>query len=1054
MKKSLIYILFTLTTIIVAYGQQITLPYDCGFEPIDDVSNWHLNEGTPQASDKWCIGTAERNDGRYSLYISSDGGSTASFSGRPNITMAYLKFRFPQSTKREEYQISFDWKCEGMSMKSALYAYITAESQISNIPISETNGILDNNFISQCKSVTDYPNVYMSGTRLWQSVSFSVPFAVGATQSAYDYVLVFIWASGASTEDEVKGKLSACIDNIQISSNLAKRPTNLVVESNCADSALVLSWESPLSNFVVEYKNVNASYWRVISGIQSSGLQHSYSIDQLNEGAYYLRVRGIRKGEDGDDDIIGAYTTSRQVALYCPENHCINFADLKGPNTTCTYGTFKDVYQNIGVVDYGFESAESRHTVHWEQGVYDPRTENKLLTVPPGATASVRLGNWLSGGEGESITYDFIADTVSQAILLLKYAVVLEQPGHDREEQPFFSLEVLDEHGDLISPDCGYANFYAGYGDGEWHNVYAEGSNTPKLVWKDWTTIGVYINSEHHGKNLQVRLITRDCALSGHYGYAYFTLDCLSATLSTNNCGSDARIEVNAPEGFTYRWYDDIGRELGNNQELIVDADKHIYYCEACYKEMDNCCFTLSTSMAPRFPVADFDWNWQPAKCKNQMQFINKSHVMTVDNGIENHTTQQCEGYEWVFSNGFQTSVPSPMVTFAATGDTVQATLRAILAAGACDTIITKTVVVPSILTPDHNTHEEKCEGDAVFFDNDWRNKTGFYTEYNKNIYGCDSLVNMELVIHPLSPETYIVDTTCSNLPYIFGGKNLNQSGEDYQYWAKNVWGCDSIVHLNLTVVEHLELAVEELPTICQDVSYLAINYGVFAGAFDSLYIRFSDKALLQGFDNRIIYDNSKTSHIYTLKDNIVPDFYSVELTFFQQGCEEQVFTLPFEVRYSSAIIEQKWNDVLYVKNASYNGGYTFSAYQWFKNGMPIDGATKSYIYTTSGDLDQDAEYSVMLSRSDGSQVLTCPFVPITKTDIYEFPTLLDAGQKVRARMPQAVTAYFYDALGRLVQTTQLYSGYNEIQAPTIPGHYVVQLLGQDSQKTYKVFVR
>lgn len=60
---------------------------------------------------------------------------------------------------------------------------------------------------------------------------------------------------------------------------------------------------------------------------------------------------------------------------------------------TCYYGSFENPYKAVGVVDKGYDNIESRHTIHYVKGETDPRTENKLKTIPDGEIASVRLGN-------------------------------------------------------------------------------------------------------------------------------------------------------------------------------------------------------------------------------------------------------------------------------------------------------------------------------------------------------------------------------------------------------------------------------------------------------------------------------------------------------------------------------------------------------------------------------------------------------------------------------------------------------------------------------------
>ena len=89
---------------------------------------------------------------------------------------------------------------------------------------------------------------------------------------------------------------------------------------------------------------------------------------------------------------------------------CIDFTNLRSENVTCTYGSFSNPYQYIGIRDDGPDKESSRHTIHKNANETDPRTGNQLHTVPPGEIASVRLGNWNKGAEAESITYQYFVD--------------------------------------------------------------------------------------------------------------------------------------------------------------------------------------------------------------------------------------------------------------------------------------------------------------------------------------------------------------------------------------------------------------------------------------------------------------------------------------------------------------------------------------------------------------------------------------------------------------------------------------------------------------------
>ena len=177
---------------------------------------------------------------------------------------------------------------------------------------------------------------------------------------------------------------------------------------------------------------------------------------------------------------------------------------------------------------------------------FDPNTNNRLQVIPPGSLASIRLGNWRTGGEAESITYTYTVDSMAY-ILLLKYAVVLEDPsGHGHDVMPLFALDILDSRGNVIDANCGSAEFVPGTNTAGW-NTMSGG------VWKDWTEVGLNLQ-QYVGQTIKVRLLTKDCDWSGHYGYAYFTLDCGKGSLDGVSCGDVIPDSVCAPEGFVYEW--------------------------------------------------------------------------------------------------------------------------------------------------------------------------------------------------------------------------------------------------------------------------------------------------------------------------------------------------------------------------------------------------------------------------------------------------------------------------------------------------------------------
>lgn len=1066
----------------LSFAQSISIPFFCGFEDAAEISQWTLNPHTPSAKDQWCIGNATRSEGRQSLYISNDTARSAQHGVSNNIILAYRTIKFPAQAGK--YNISFDWKNLGNNDRAKLYVWfgpkVLLQSNFYTDKKGKSYGLIDilntssgilptwaeDKFYKISDGTTTYD--YLTGSKKWQNMYLrgdgskpDVSANISKSNAKNDFVLAFIWVN-ASQKTDVEG-LGACIDNIQIASAELKRPTKFQAEMQCEDSNVVLTWETSLAFHDIEYRKTGESDWRRLSDIPSgSGLTQTFSFKLKQEGSYDFRVRGTNVAKTDTS----AYASINNFVFWCPENHCINYIDLTGPNTVCRHEEENRTWpyinpDSIKVIDFGEEAMESRHTVNWIEDRYDPYTVGSkdatgkpvapLQTIPDGYLASVRLGNWDSGADRESITYSFVVDSVNQSILIMKYAILFENPGHDAK-QNLFNLVVLDPNDREIDPTCGVVNFE--FKDAtEWNLAeLPESLNSSKqLYWKDWSSIGLNLN-RYHGMTLKVRVTVADCGQSGHATWAYFVMDCVSAKLETENCGDASTISVNAPEGFDYTWTNSKDSILGHDRSLDASAGREIYTCEACIKELNGCCFKLSTTFDPRYPAPDFTYDWVPSDCKNIVKFYNTSHIMNKRDTSFVHTNEACEQVTWEFTrNGYTQTTPedNPTITCDPEGDTIYIALRAMIGGGQCDSVMFDTVYVAPIINTDSVINAQICEGETFIFAKQGYKKTGTYYDIQKNFAGCDSTTVLNLTVNPKSPHTYEADTICSSdLPYSFNGYSYIYPGT-YTQDLKNQWECDSVVTLSLCVIDKLELQVNELPTLCADDEQLIIDYSVLKSSYDSLAVRFFSSKPQKAFYNQMIYDTAQTTIVYPYGETILPNHYRVQLEFYQHAsCGNQIFDLEFDVQYSSSIIEQKWNDVLALLNSKYNGGYTFTAYQWYKNGRPIDGATKSYLYQ---DLDINSQYSVEVTRNDGVVMRTCPFQPTVHSDAYQFPTLAQAAQKVRVRQSgdgnDIVTINIYNMMGQIYSTTSITQDGGMVTIPSTYGNYIVEIVYQNNEQ-------
>ena len=1075
----------------LALAQAISVPFYCGFEDAVELSQWTLNELTADAEDQWCVGTATHSEGRQSLYISNDTAQSAKHGLSNNVVIAYRTIKFPE--KAGKYNISFDWKNLGNDDRARLYVWVGPKALLQtgfyNDRSGKTYGLLDivnpssaiisNQALVEEKfnKLSDGTNTYdyLAGSKKWQNAYIKgddakpdISISIGKSTSKSEFVLAFIWVNASHATDlEAVG---ACVDNIQIASAELKRPMNFQANMHCEDSNVVLTWETSLAFHDIEYRKTGDDTWRLLSGISANaGITQTYSFKIKQEGSYDFRVRGCNQSQTDTS----AYASINNFVIWCIENHCINYVDLTGPDTECRHSEDKDTWpvihsDSIGVLDFGEESMESRHTINWIEERYDPftvgsmnhqgRIVEPLRTIPEGYLASVRLGNWDTGYERESITYSFVVDSMNQSILIMKYAILFEAiEGHDNAES-LFNLEVLDQNNRVIDPTCGVVNFE--FKDAsEWNVAYdvtSGGRKISELYWKDWTSIGLNLN-RYHGKTIKVCITVADCGLGGHAAWAYFVLDCVSAKLETDNCGATSTISVKAPEGFDYTWTNSKDSVLGHEQSLTASAGRETYTCEACIKEMNGCCFTLTTVFDPRYPVPDYNYEWVPANCQSIIQFQNNSHVMNKRDTMEIHTNEPCEQVTWEFTrNGYTTTTPldNPRLICDPEGDTVVVTLRAVIGGGMCDSVLQDTIYVPSILAADSIINASICEGETYIFARQGYKQSGTYYDTKPNFAGCDSTAILNLTVHPHSQPTSTADTVCSSdLPYSFNGYSYVYSGT-YQQDLKNQWECDSVVHLSLLVLEKLEVDVEQLPTLCADEEQLIIDYSVMHGMYDSLAIRFFSSVPQKAFFDQTISDTTLTTVVYPYDETILPNRYRVQLEFYQHNaCGNQIFDMEFDVLYRASIIEQKWNDVLALLNSKYNGGYTFSKYQWYKDDMPILGATNPYLYQP---LDVNSQYTVELTRPDGVVMRTCPFQPTVRTDKYQFPTLAQPSQKLPVRATSdgyIAQVKIYNMMGQIYSTHHISGGQGEVAAPALIGNYVVELVYDSGESRSQLLI-
>ena len=1004
---------------VYAQTTSITIPYSFSFEEseVAELANWVINpgKGADTLPEKWIVGNAAHSEGHRALYISNN-GSDCQFGKAVLTQYAYRDLLLPKGT----YECSFDWRCVGKN-GSSLYAGVFDMQTISTMTVGSDRAEIPSTVLSGCQLRDLY------GSSRWKHSDFRI-----SSNGSRVIRIYFIWMN-RNAEDDLPAPIGGCVDNIQITLANCKKPSE--VTADLVGDSMLVTWKGTSEKYILEYRRHGRAKWNTTTALYAE----SHVIEGLDEGSYDFRVRGVCNSVD-----TSAYAYLTSVLVYYPERHCIDFVHLEdNPAVVATYGPFKTPEQNQGVIDYGPDDKFSRHTVNIEPDVYDPRTDNRLSTIAPNGLASVRLGNWNTGAEAESLIFSYKVDENS-AILLMHYAVVLEDPNHDPKEQPHFTLEILDQWGDLIEPTCGVADFYAGQFNGVngWHMT------ARNISWKEWTTIGLNL-SQRIGQNIYVRLTTRDCSLSGHYGYAYFSLDCVAARIEGTSCGSDAQMSIAAPDGFSYEWFDKYDEPVpadhltNEGKTLLVESsDTTTYRCRLTYLEEASCGFDLYSAARPRFPVSSFDWKYEPAECQNKVRFINKSHIMTnFDNVVEYHYDQPCDEFEWDFGMGQSGSDRNPVVVFPQEGGTFDVTLNAFIAEGRCvdDTVIS--ITLPKIGDQVIPIDTAICEGNYITLGPQYIFIPGEFENTWVTSVGCDSTVVMNVTVNPVFNK-YVGDTT------ICADEKLIIDGQTYKYSVSDTFPifnlsslppyCDSIRKVYVTVLD----------SILPDVSVREMSDEPNSGA---IFIAG------EGFDYYTVNDGYP---VYATEDSITGlNGGTFELKFFNDfGCSVVV-----EKSVSVCMpgwVYQRWDDVLSLKNFTAletdSAEHVFTDYQWFKDNQPIEGDTLSYMYAEGG-LDPNATYHLEMTRViNGEKVVTCPFRPIVEEDrivVYVYPSPVQSGGKLTIMVSAVAKATIVNTFGEVVKTLDLKEGANEVEMNVPAGVYVVQVVIDGETRVCRVGV-
>jgi gliding motility-associated-like protein len=304
-----------------------------------------------------------------------------------------------------------------------------------------------------------------------------------------------------------------------------------------------------------------------------------------------------------------------------------------------------------------------RHVIMADTAARDPFTGNELRKVPKGYRYSARLGYERPNTSrpirfwNQSLRYTMTIDSAN-ALLITKFALVLEYGTHGSDDEARFRLTLYDQNGDVI-PDCANYDVYASNSSVTGFKYYTPPGEAKRPVsWRDWVSVGADL-SKYIGQTITIEFMTADCTHGGHFGYAYFVASCQPMSIKVQYCTGDSIARLTAPEGFEkYSWTNSSGMVVDTLQVLNIPdpipVEGATYQC--ALTSATGCKVVLKSTVAKHLVKVDF--NSSMVDCKsNKVQFSNLST-----------TNQGSLFYKWDFGEGITSTERNPLHTFATSG--------------------------------------------------------------------------------------------------------------------------------------------------------------------------------------------------------------------------------------------------------------------------------------------------------------------------------------------------------------------------------------------------
>lgn len=177
---------------------------------------------------------------------------------------------------------------------------------------------------------------------------------------------------------------------------------------------------------------------------------------------------------------------------------------------------------------------------------------------PTGGPSSVRMNGANANYRACKLNYNMALNPNNKSFSI-SYALVLENGGHLPYEQPYFSVKVTDQNGNLV-PGCSVYTVTCSdqltdptspLYDPTWTDAVIGFG----IMYRKWSTYAFDFSNYPTVTSVNVEFYVGGCSQSGHFGYAYVDAECSQGGAVASFCaGSNASV-LTAPGGYaSYQW--------------------------------------------------------------------------------------------------------------------------------------------------------------------------------------------------------------------------------------------------------------------------------------------------------------------------------------------------------------------------------------------------------------------------------------------------------------------------------------------------------------------